>query len=158
MLFFKTRAPVEPVSFVQKICQDAADGVKQNGCRYVNRLTPISGIEKATEKGLEEVAKRVLAPHFHGPGKEGKKVRSIIMRHAWLKQWYANAGCADQFAIRPSIRNNKEFSRDKLIKTIAAAVGPGHSVDLSNYDLLIMVEIYKVRLQYRGFMLRNDML
>jgi tRNA acetyltransferase TAN1 len=29
VVFFKTRAPVEPVSFVRKICQDTADGVEQ---------------------------------------------------------------------------------------------------------------------------------
>ena len=66
------------MSFVQTICQDAADGVEQHGCRFVKRLTPISGIEKATEKGLDEVAKRVLAPHFHGPEQKGKKVRNWI--------------------------------------------------------------------------------
>jgi tRNA acetyltransferase TAN1 len=49
-----------------------------------------------------------------------------------------------QFAIRTSIRNNKEFTRDSVIKTVAAAVGTGHKVDLSGYDLLILVEIYKV--------------
>lgn len=49
-----------------------------------------------------------------------------------------------KFAIRPSIRNNKEFSRDEVIKSVAAAVGPGHIVDLRGYDLLILVEIYKV--------------
>jgi hypothetical protein len=58
---------------------------------------------------------------------------------------FANAR-RPKFAIRPSIRNNKEFLRDGVINTIAAAVGPGHKVDLKNYDLLILVEIYKVRL------------
>jgi tRNA acetyltransferase TAN1 len=49
-----------------------------------------------------------------------------------------------QFAIRPTIRNNKELKRDEVIKTVAAAVGPGHKVDLRGYDLLILVEIYQV--------------
>ncbi|PSN62673.1 hypothetical protein BS50DRAFT_638285 [Corynespora cassiicola Philippines] len=120
LLFFKTREPVEPVSFVQKICQDAADGVEQKRCRFVKRLTPITAMDKATDRGLEDVAKQVLAPHFHGPDQAGKK-----------------------FAIRTSIRNNKEFTRDKVIKTVAAAVGRGHKVDLSGYDLLILVEIYQ---------------
>lgn len=31
-----------------------------------------------------------------------------------------------------------------VIKKVAAAVGPGHKVDLKSYDLLILVEIYKV--------------
>jgi tRNA acetyltransferase TAN1 len=48
-----------------------------------------------------------------------------------------------QFAIRPTIRNNKDFKRDDVIKTVAAAVGPGHKVDLHGYDLLIFVEIYQ---------------
>jgi DNA-binding Lrp family transcriptional regulator len=53
-----------------------------------------------------------------------------------------------KFAIRPSIRNNKELTRDGVIKTVAAIVGPGHKVDLHGYDLLILVEIYKVRFRF----------
>ncbi|KAF2018471.1 hypothetical protein BU24DRAFT_432833 [Aaosphaeria arxii CBS 175.79] len=120
LIFFKTRQPVEPVSFINTICKDAADGVEQKLCRFVKRLTPITATDKATERGLDAVAEAVLAPHFHGEGKGSKK-----------------------FAIRTSIRNNKEFTRDKLIKKVAAAVGPGHKVDLSNYDLLILVEVYQ---------------
>ncbi|KAF2734685.1 hypothetical protein EJ04DRAFT_602369 [Polyplosphaeria fusca] len=120
LLFFKTRPPVEPVSFAEKICQDAADDVEQKRCRFVKRITPIEATAKATERGLDDVAQSVLAPHFHGPERAGKK-----------------------FAIRTSIRNNKEFTRDAVIKKVAAAVGPGHKVDLGGYDLLILVEIYK---------------
>ncbi|KAF2031823.1 hypothetical protein EK21DRAFT_99364 [Setomelanomma holmii] len=120
LMFFKTRSPVEPVAFVEKICQEAAAGIQQPNCRFVKRLTPITSFEKANSKGLEAVAKQVLAPHFHGPDSAGKK-----------------------FAIRPSIRNNKELTRDEVIKKVAAAVGPNHKVDLQNYDLLILVEVYK---------------
>lgn len=35
------------------------------------------------------------------------------------------------------------MTRDEVIKTVAAMVGPGHKVDLGDYDLLILVEIYK---------------
>ncbi|KAI5380266.1 hypothetical protein J4E82_000842 [Alternaria postmessia] len=120
LMFFRTRSPIEPVMFVHKICQDIANGAQPKNLRYVKRLTPITATDKATPQGLEAVAKEVLAPHFHGADQVGKK-----------------------FAIRPSIRNNKEFLRDGVINTIAAAVGPGHKVDLKNYDLLILVEIYK---------------
>ncbi|EUC49684.1 hypothetical protein COCMIDRAFT_83839 [Bipolaris oryzae ATCC 44560] len=120
LVFFRIRSPLEPVSFVHKICQDIADGAQPRNLSYVKRLTPITATEKATPQGLESVAKQVLAPHFHGPGQVGKK-----------------------FAIRPSIRNNKEFLREDVIKTIAATVGPGHKVDLKGYDLLIIVEIYQ---------------
>jgi len=51
-----------------------------------------------------------------------------------------------QFAIRPSLRNNgKNMTRDIIIKDVARLVGPGHSVDLKDYDLLILVEVYQVR-------------
>jgi len=78
VMFFRTRSPIEPVSFVEKICQDTAAGVQIQNCRYVKRLTPITACEKATTKGLESVAKQVLAPHFHGSDKEGKKVSVLI--------------------------------------------------------------------------------
>ncbi|PVH97713.1 THUMP domain-containing protein [Periconia macrospinosa] len=120
LVFFKTRSPVEPVSFVRKICQDAAEGKKQSNCRFVKRLTPITLTDKATERGLEDVARKVLAPHFHEPDQGSKK-----------------------FAIRVTIRNNKQFTRDSIIKTVASLVGKGHKVDLSGYDLLILVEVYQ---------------
>jgi tRNA acetyltransferase TAN1 len=49
-----------------------------------------------------------------------------------------------QFAIRPSLRNHNLLSRDEVIQTVARLVGPGHQVDLKNYDLLITVDIFKV--------------
>ncbi|KAF7681561.1 hypothetical protein GT037_000537 [Alternaria burnsii] len=137
LMFFRTRSPIEPVTFVHKICQDIANGAQPKNLRYVKRLTPITATDKATPQGLEAVAKEVLAPHFHGAGQVGKKM--MQPRRAKI---FANARWP-KFAIRPSIRNNKEFLRDGVINTIAAAVGPGHKVDLKNYDLLILVEIYK---------------
>ncbi len=63
-MFFKTRQPVEPVSFVHTICKDAAaSGLKRT--RFVKRLTPMTIMGKATESGLAEVAKMVIAPYFH---------------------------------------------------------------------------------------------
>lgn len=49
-----------------------------------------------------------------------------------------------QYAIRPTVRNNHEWPRDILIPLVARAVGPGHTVDLKNYDALILVEIMQV--------------
>lgn len=49
-----------------------------------------------------------------------------------------------QFAIRPSIRSNSIIKRDDLIKTIAEVVGPEHKVDLTNYDLMILVDVFRV--------------
>ncbi|KAK4913561.1 hypothetical protein LTR28_013754, partial [Elasticomyces elasticus] len=65
VLFFKTRPPIEPVAFVRRICEDAAKDTERKRTRFAKRLTPMTLMGKATEKGIEEVAKQVLAPHFH---------------------------------------------------------------------------------------------
>lgn len=36
------------------------------------------------------------------------------------------------------------LDRDTIIKQVADAVGPAHSVDLKSYDHCILVEMYKV--------------
>ena len=121
VLFFKTREPVEPVSFVHKICKDAFEGAVTKKHRWVKRLTPMTRMGKATEKGLEEVGRAVLEPVFHAEGSPERK-----------------------FAIRTTIRNHNIMKRDNIIKHIASAVGPRHSVDLKNYDVLVLVDIYRV--------------
>ena len=65
---------MEPVDFIERICRDTANGVKLQNCRYIKRLTPITATDKANAKGLEAVAKQVLAPHFHGEDQAPKKV------------------------------------------------------------------------------------
>ncbi|KAF2813961.1 uncharacterized protein BDZ99DRAFT_380305 [Mytilinidion resinicola] len=119
LVFFKTRPPIEPVSFVHAICEDAANRAGQKQTRFIRRLTPMTAIGKATEKGIDEIAAEVLKPHFHTPGARSKK-----------------------FAIRPTLRNNKT-DRLALIKRVAEAVGPGHPVDLSSPDVTILVEVYQ---------------
>lgn len=42
------------------------------------------------------------------------------------------------------MRNHNVLTRDSIIKQVAAIVGPGHEVDLKNYELLIVVEVYQV--------------
>lgn len=49
-----------------------------------------------------------------------------------------------QFAIRPTLRNHNILTRDGVIKQLASIIGPGHEVNLKNYDLLVVVEIFKV--------------
>jgi tRNA acetyltransferase TAN1 len=93
-MFFRTRSPLEPVSFVHKICQDIAGGAQPKNLRYVKRLTPITATDKATPQGLEAVAKQVLAPHFHGTDQAGKKVSTSFssqMMHPRCAKIFANA-------------------------------------------------------------------
>ena len=62
VIFIKTLAPVHPVALVQLICKDYELGHPINRSRYLQRLTPITVTGKATERGIEEVAKAVVQP------------------------------------------------------------------------------------------------
>lgn len=72
LLYVKTQPPVDPVAFVRRICEDARRCEELPGvmrCRYVNRLTPVSVMGRATETGLVEVAREVLGRVFDLGGK-----------------------------------------------------------------------------------------
>lgn len=70
VLFFKTKQPIDPVDFVQKICEEIVSNPRIRRMKYANRLTPVTIIGKATEKGLEEVGKSVLGEYFALAGDE----------------------------------------------------------------------------------------
>lgn len=74
VVFFRTVAPVEPVSFVQRICEDAVNKKLRRRTKTVKRLSPMSLMGRASAEGLESVAKQVLAPHFHKQPFESRKV------------------------------------------------------------------------------------
>lgn len=170
--------PIDPVSFVLSFCKDVASNPGRKRAHAVKRLTPMTLIGKATENGIDELAKKVLDPHFNLEGVDGRKVgggqpNRILDLHApyqiiffpllwWYRAWMlgeaelqgghqnARRPKADtisfQFAVRPNLRNNTILSRNSIIRQVAAKVGPKHKVDLKNYDLLILVEVYKVGL------------
>ena len=66
VFFMKTMEPVEPAKLVSQICQDAkaCPDPRQRKTKYINRLTPVFDTDKATDKGIERVARTVLASHF----------------------------------------------------------------------------------------------
>lgn len=67
----KCKPPIEPVEFCRRICQDVlTPGQTGVRARYLNRLTPISVIVKATESGLEDGARKALVDHFRLKPKE----------------------------------------------------------------------------------------
>jgi tRNA acetyltransferase TAN1 len=74
VVFFKTEAPVEPVSFVKRICEDASKHAARKRTRFVKRLSPMTLMGRASAEGLEKVAREVLAPHFHQEPFVAKKV------------------------------------------------------------------------------------
>jgi tRNA acetyltransferase TAN1 len=65
VLFFKTRPPIDPVDFVHRICEEIVSNSSVRKMKYANRLTPMTMIGKATEKGVEEVGKEVLGATFN---------------------------------------------------------------------------------------------
>ncbi|WEW55198.1 hypothetical protein PRK78_000627 [Emydomyces testavorans] len=117
LLFIKVDKSIDPVDLVHRICMDAHNNPEKKRSRYIKRLTPIASMRKVLSGGVDELAREVLKPHFHSDGSSKK------------------------YAIRPTVRNNHEWPRDTLIRNVARVVGPGHTVDLKNYDVLILVEV-----------------
>lgn len=66
VFFMKTMKPVDPYQLVLRICRDAQEcpSPRDRKCKYINRLTPVMDTEKATEKGIQRVARKVLASFF----------------------------------------------------------------------------------------------
>ncbi|ROW15725.1 hypothetical protein VPNG_02034 [Cytospora leucostoma] len=125
LLFMRCKAPIEPVDFSRRICQDAATvghgGVK---ARYLNRLTPVSVIVKATESGLIEGARKALTGHF-----------KLASTDAVDNQSEAQVDKADE--------KTKPATRADVINRIAGLVDTQHKVDLGAPDKVILVDIYQ---------------
>jgi len=129
VLFFKTQAPIVPVDFVHRICEDAVARPEGRKHRFVNRLTPMTLLGKATENGIDELGKTVLREHF----------RLAVDETADESAKEARAS----YAIRPTIRNHKTLKRDAIIKQVASLVASTHKVDLTNPEKVILIEIYQ---------------
>ena len=84
VLFMKTKPPIDAVGVVHTICEDAM-ATQSKRTRTVKRLTPMTLIGKATETGLEDTARKVLAPHFHTEGIEQKKVNMLRLNPTVLQ-------------------------------------------------------------------------
>lgn len=77
MIFLKTRRPIEPAPFVRAICEDfARDGKRRT--KFVQRLSPVTLVGHASEKGLGHAAAQVLGPHFHQEASASKKVMGLL--------------------------------------------------------------------------------
>jgi tRNA acetyltransferase TAN1 len=92
--------------------------------RFVSRVIPISGTTTATIKNLQSVSIPIIKSGFETP--ENKPLK---------------------FAVVVNTRNSHKLDRLEMIKTVAEnveALGAGHSVDLSNPDRTIIIEVNKV--------------
>ncbi|KAJ5591125.1 hypothetical protein N7450_005097 [Penicillium hetheringtonii] len=155
VLFARIDSSVDPVELVHRLCTEAQDNPQTKRSRYIKRMTPVVSIRKTLSVELEPFIKEMLRPHFHSGGDRRRWVITLLKRKLLLVYaaietllQLAKKGSHRRlglhlliFAIRPTIRGNNKFKRDDLIKTIAEIVGPEHSVDLTNYDLTILVEV-----------------
>lgn len=148
VLFFKTRAPIEPVAFVERICRDAKEGAARRS-RCVKRLTPMSRMGKATVEGVNAVGHAVLDPIFHAPStsntEQSTTTTGMTETNATVQKACDQAPKRLKFAIRTSFRNHGTLKSLEVIQQIAKIVGDQHDVDLKGYNHLILVEVYKVR-------------
>lgn len=126
--FCKTRKPIVPEEFVLSIMKDLADPknmVKRT--RYVQKLTPITYSCNAKMEQLIKLANLVIGPHFHDPSKVKKDLK---------------------FAVEVTRRNFNTIERMDIINQVVKLVNKEgsefhHTVDLKNYDKLILVECFK---------------
>lgn len=108
VLFFKTMPPIEPVDFVQRICEEAVKNPAGRKTRFANRLTPMKLMGRATEKGLEEVGREVLGEYFQleaseteqskievKPDAEGKDF-SVSPSHTYAQTNVPNIAASDK--------------------------------------------------------------
>ncbi|KAF6815537.1 tRNA acetyltransferase TAN1 [Colletotrichum sojae] len=142
VFFMKTRPPVDPVELCRRICQDASacGDPKERKTKYINRLTPVSILDKASDNGVIRAARKALAPYFdlvqddatHGEKAEVKECETKTEEKT-----------AHTYAIRPSIRSNSSVDRDSLIKQIASIISARHKVNLGSPDRVILVDIFQ---------------
>ncbi|KAI0453956.1 hypothetical protein F5B21DRAFT_504843 [Xylaria acuta] len=131
VLFVRTRAPVDPLVLVREICKDAAAAKDRSmwRSRFINKLTPITLTGKATEKGLEDVARKVLAEHFQLAESETETGDS------------EDSACS--YAIRPTLRAHTTLKRSEVIGKVAQMISKRHNVNLKNPDKVIIIEIFQ---------------
>ncbi|KAI1809476.1 hypothetical protein GGS20DRAFT_596324 [Poronia punctata] len=134
VLFMRTRAPVDPLLLVREICKDAsaASDRSQWRSRFINKLTPISYTAKATEKGLEELAERILPEHFQLERREETE---------GMAGNDDNRACS--YAIRPTIRAHTTLKREVIINKVANMISNRHKVELKSPDKVILIEVFQ---------------
>ncbi|KAF4345780.1 dihydropteroate synthase [Fusarium beomiforme] len=142
VFFMKTIKPIEPMKLVTKVCQDAKDcpDPMQRKTKYINRLTPVFDTDKATDKGIERVARSVMESHFELKPESGDDASA---ESAPSKQ-EGEGSEACTYAIRYNIRNHTAFKSSEVIKKIADLVSPKHKVNLASPDKVVLVEIFQL--------------
>ncbi|KAF8340296.1 uncharacterized protein EI90DRAFT_3035102 [Cantharellus anzutake] len=120
VIFIAIKPPIDPVRLVWTYLSE----VEQTGVtrtRSAQRYAPVSDSCAATIEDILNLAKRLFPPHFESDSPGPIKYKIII-----------------------TSRNHTGVDKGELIRALAACVPKdrGHSVDLDNPDLVILVELY----------------
>ncbi|CAA7269586.1 unnamed protein product [Cyclocybe aegerita] len=119
VVFISCKPPVNPVDLVVKCIRNIEEtGVTRT--RYVHRLVPVSGTCVANLPEIQSLCQRVFGDFFD--------------QHPDTKFKYK---------IELRVRNHTTIDRSTLIQHVAQSVPEGHTVDLENPKLFILVEVFK---------------
>ncbi|CCH61092.1 hypothetical protein TBLA_0E00310 [Henningerozyma blattae CBS 6284] len=126
VVFCKTRRPIIPEKFVKRIIEELADPSNmEKRTRYIQKLTPITNSCNASMDQFIKLLEIVLEPHFHSKD---------------VHQDY-------KFAVEVTRRNFNTMEKIDMINQVVSQVSKSenhnHTVDLKNYDKLILVECFK---------------
>ncbi|KAJ7476071.1 hypothetical protein FB451DRAFT_1351352 [Mycena latifolia] len=119
VVFISCKPPVDPVKLVTTHVQNVQDtGVTHT--RYSLRFSPVSASCVTNLPEIQALCRTVFEPFF-GEGVDQKFRYKIELR----------------------IRNHSTITRSDLIEAIAKCVPEGHTVDLDDPELFILVEVFK---------------
>ncbi|EPE26992.1 hypothetical protein GLAREA_02906 [Glarea lozoyensis ATCC 20868] len=135
VMFFRVQPSIDPVDLCHRIALDISSNPDKKLTRYVNRISPMTLMGKANEKGLEEVTTAVLKPYFQLNGQEEYTESEQEVKNSERPSY--------TYSIRPTIRNHNTLKRDVVIEKIASSIGDMHKVNLTKPDKVIIVEIYQ---------------
>ncbi|KIM40614.1 hypothetical protein M413DRAFT_165114 [Hebeloma cylindrosporum] len=118
-IFISCKPPVDPVELVVKYIGMVEDtGITRT--RYVHRLVPVSGTCTANLPEIEALCQDVFKAFFD-----------------------KHPGTLFTYKIELRVRNHTTIPRPLLIQSIAQCVPEGHTVDLQNPRIFILVEVFK---------------
>ena len=133
VLFFKTRPPIDPVDFVHRICEEVVSTPGIRRMKYINRMTPVTLIGKATEKGLGELGKTILGQHFNlredpeivagiDGNEDEEKSQTIashsVSRSSIARSYFLLRRCINGIVRLVSRPNLERFDDEKLIMVL----------------------------------------
>jgi len=120
VIFISCKPPVDPV----KLVTTHVENVKRSGVtrtKYTHRLVPVSGSCAANVSEIKSLCHRIFKSFFDAQDPSQKFRYKIDMR----------------------IRNHTTLSRPTIIQEIASCVPEGHTVDLNDPEVFVLVEVFK---------------